>query len=105
MPVNKLTDEQEADKTPVERFRLWMELNPGELQSLQKSLKLPPDVMKKKIAALESWLEKYQHSPRSQKRDWARFLKNNLPNYSRGNYGTRESISRFNRPAGKRKME
>lgn len=67
----------QSEMTPSDRFLAWVKANPAKIQELKAQAGGP--VVEKTIRRLADWLVRYQHSPRSNKKNWYRFLVNNTP--------------------------
>ncbi len=80
--TKRLSPQQEADRTPAKRLRLWIEMFPDEVERLREALGYDkpewPWILYGKVRSLTEWLERLEHSPRANKKDWYTFLKNRI---------------------------
>jgi hypothetical protein len=111
--TKRLTPEQEDGRTPAKRLRFWINMFPDEIERLREALGYEkaewPWILYGKVKSLCEWLEKMEHSSRANKKDWYRFLKNNIPKKGQNNgnryaKANRRSPSHFDGESGERDM-
>ena len=102
---NKLTPEQREGLDGLQQFDLWRKLYPGDVAAIAKAKNLPAAVLAGHIEKLRGWVEKYRNSPRGKKKDWAKFLRINLPDLTGvKSHGYRKPVSVFRGESGEKKM-
>jgi len=110
--AKRLTPDQEKGKTPAQKFGVWCETFPDELERLRLALGYEDrewwTVFRKEAQRAREWLESYAHSSKARKKDWYRFLKNWIPMKGEGKNGkgrnqdrnSRRSPGKFDRDSG-----
>ena len=113
--TKKLTADQKEGRTPEGQLRLWISLFPEEVFRLRNELGYPDESVWRVVFASEvirmcDWLRRYEHSARSKKTDWYKFMKNWIPKYGGQKHGNRRPQngrripSQFADESGEREM-
>ncbi len=86
--------------TPLERFDAWLASQKGQVAVSGHTTRLGLPQVSKTICGLRGWLDDYAKSPRAMKKNWERFLSNNLPSKRTRSNGRRQPTSNTNRKTG-----